>query len=202
MMARTVFGLVLFGLVATAPLRAAADEDDLQLPAFNPFGGDADQAIATEAPKRRSLERETVKVSDDEPEKTGFAWPSLPKPKLPSLPKPSLPKLSMPAWASMPGKSKPRPADEPSTWDKINSGTKSLISNTKNVLMPWSAEEEKPVRTSARTRTSRTTPKTASRTRSKSEKKPSILSSWFSPKEEEKPIETVNDYLSLPRVPY
>ena len=129
----------------------------------------------------------------------GISWPSLPKPKLPALPKPSLPKLSLPTWGSAKSTVKPRASDEPSTWEKFNSGTKTFFTKTKQTLMPWTSDDET---SSARKKTppARSTARTSSR-KAKTEKKP-FFSSWLETREEEKPIKTVNDYLAQPRVPY
>jgi hypothetical protein len=81
-------------------------------------------------------------------------------------------------------------------WEKVNSGTRSLFSKTRQTLMPWTADDDdKSTRSTATRRPTRT----SSRPKYKSAKK-SFFSSWLSQSDEEKPIQTVNDYLKQPRV--
>jgi hypothetical protein len=132
--------------------------------------------------------------TSDEPESSFWlpSFRSLPKP---ALPKPTLPRVKLiPSWA--------RASDSgrsgPSTWDRINNGTKSFFHKTQRVLMPWSAADEKSSRGSI---SSRTSGRSRSGSRSQSGTK-AFFSSWFKSDEEEKEIKTVNEWLSLPTVPY
>jgi hypothetical protein len=110
---------------------------------------------------------------------------------LPSLPKPKLPKFRLPKW-SMEGD----PA-KPSTWDKVTSGTKGFFAKTRQVLMPWSVGDKVIV----------TQPPTGSNLRTatrpeRDDKPKSLIPSWLQSKPEEKPVESVNDFLSLPSPRY
>lgn len=90
-------------------------------------------------------------------------------------------------------------AKTPSTWEKVNSGTKSFFGKTKDVLMPWSKDDSASHRSKAVTgsRRSGTSAKSSSKSSSSGG-----LSSWFQSKPEEKDkIESVNDFLKLP-TPY
>jgi hypothetical protein len=170
--------------VVLAP-RLLAEDGGIQFPSFNPFAS-RDESDQPQRP-----------TSDENSDTGGFSWPTLPKPKLPTLPRPTLPKLGLPSWGSSDDSPARRTSNEPSMWEKVNSGTKNLFTKTKQTLMPWTADDSKSARSSGARRPTRT----SSRPKSKSNKK-SILSSWLSQGEEEKPIQTVNDYLSLPRVPF
>ena len=91
------------------------------------------------------------------------------------------PRASVPPWTARSASPARRP--EPSTFAKINQGTKDFFGKTKEVLMPWSGKSKKP----------------ASRSSSRQPAKKSWFSSWFSAKEPEREIRTVNDFLSLER---
>ena len=89
-----------------------------------------------------------------------------------------LPKLSLPSWGSE--SSKPK---GPSTMQKINSGTKSFFSKTKDVLMPWNTSSKK-----------------TSSSRSSKPKKKSILTSWIPTKKPPKKERmTVSDFIGQDR---
>ena len=188
-----------------------SDDESVSGPAEAPLvqsveTGEADSETKNDFPSAKKAGRVSTRLSDDAvpaDEEPGFKWPTLPKPKLPSLPKPSLPKLSLPSWTTareMP-KERARATEEPSTWQKLSSGTKSAYTKTKETLMPWTQEETTPARKPAQP-PRRTPPKTAARTKAKSSstEKKSIFP-WFSKKEEkEDSAWTVNDYLSQPRI--
>ncbi|MBC8350502.1 MAG: hypothetical protein H8E66_00850 [Planctomycetes bacterium] len=160
-------------------------------------------------PSSRSV---SARVSDDpEPvaeRKPRFSLPKLSLPKLPtpSLPKPKmpnfkLPKLQMPQWAM---KDKPRNPG-PSTWQKLNSGTKSMFAKTRDTLMPWTVNDTKPT---VRHATGNSNSTGFSRTRVASNrgssappaKKKSLLSSFLpSPEPEPRRIESTSDFLSQER---
>jgi hypothetical protein len=72
-----------------------------------------------------------------------------------------------------------RRSEPPSAWTRMAKGTKNFFVKTKDVLMPWTKDDKQ--RTNARSRT-------------KSNKKPSILTSWLQ-KEEPKRPRTVGDFL-------
>jgi|CXWL01.1.fsa_nt_gi hypothetical protein len=188
--------LAFLGLLAAHSLTAMADDAGEPV---NPF-------TQTES----SDSGVSASVSDEPAaeEKPGF---SLPKLSLPKLPKPALPKLAMPKLqmpkVSMPQWTKKEPAREsgPSTWQKLNNGTKSAFAKTRDTLMPWAAKDETP---SARSITGSRASTGITRTRagsnrnsgeSTSEKK-SFFSSWLPASEpEEKPIRTTSDFLSQKR---
>jgi hypothetical protein len=119
------------------------------------------------------------------------------------LPKLQMPKVSMPQWT----KKEPSPNTGASTWQKLNSGTKSMLSKTRDTLMPWTvANDQPPVRhptgSSASTGISRTrvaSNRSDRSTTSDGEQK-SIFSSFMrSPEPEDKPIRTTSDFLSQKR---
>jgi hypothetical protein len=176
----------------------AAQEEDFRRPPADSFSVDADgERPIVPGSNLLGEDEETI-----EEKKPGFPWITLPKPKLPTLPKPSLPKLSLPTWGTTQttqSMARSRAAEEPSAWEKLNSGTKSFFSKTKQTLMPWTADEESSTARKKSSPTRRTARATTSKP--KQEKKP-FFSSWLETRTEEKPIETVNDYLALPRVPY
>ena len=130
-----------------------------------------------------------ARVSDEPKSRFGLA-------SFPSLPKPTLPKIQLPQWSSPSKRTPPKP----SVWDKVNNSTKSFLTKTKQTLMPWAngKDDPKKARTSP---TARRSPSPAAKTKSKETSK-SMFPWLFGPKEEEKKIETVNDFLSLPHVPY
>ncbi|MCA9143028.1 MAG: hypothetical protein H6823_26020 [Planctomycetaceae bacterium] len=165
------------------------------------------------APGNRSV---SANISDepDGEEKSGFSFPkfslpklptpSLPKPKMPSfaLPKLQMPKVAMPQWT----KKEASPNTGPSTWQKLNNGTKSVFSKTRDTLMPWTVDNDKPpVRhaTGSRSSTGVSRTRVASNrgdTRSSSGEKKSIFSSLLpDPEPEPKPIRTTSDFLSQKR---
>jgi hypothetical protein len=192
------FFALMAGLILAA--NASAQEERFRRSANESFAVNAEEdqrPIVSDS--GRFLDEDNQMVEE---KKSGFPWISLPKPKLPALPKPSMPKLSLPTWGSSePTKtvSKARKQEEPSTWEKLNSGTKNLYAKTKRTLMPWTADDEKSTARSKSQPARRTARSTSSK--SKTEKKP-FFSSWLETHTEEKPVETVNDYLALPRVQY
>ena len=131
--------------------------------------------------------------------------PSLPKPKMPNLalPKLSMPKVSMPQWA----KRNPTTDSGPSTWQKLNNGTKNMLSKTRDTLMPWTVDNDAPrVRhaTGSRASTGISRSRVASNRGSTSStsdgEKKSLFSSFLpSPEPEENPIRTTSDFLSQKR---
>lgn len=127
----------------------------------------------------------TTSSRTDEGTRNGLRLPSLPSP--PSLPKPSVPKFpdwSLPKLELPKAPSAVRKANTPSTWTRISRGTSSIFNKTKTTLMPWTAEKPRP--------------KPSSRVASRPEK-PSFIENLFGAREREQKIETVNDYLKLPR---
>jgi hypothetical protein len=73
-----------------------------------------------------------------------------------------------------------------------------MLSKTKQTLMPW-ADDGKP--SSRRSTGSRVGSRSRQASKPRSGAK-TLFSSWFRPKPEEKEIKTVNEWLSLPTVPY
>ena len=113
--------------------------------------------------------RATATVTDSDP------FFSLPKFKVPALKMPKMPSFSKP---------KPRaPRNEPSGFQKFNQGTKNFFSKTSAALQPWK-KNTKPARTIK--------PK---------EKKGSTFG-WLSPfpkEPEQRQVQTLNEFLKLPR---
>jgi hypothetical protein len=189
--------LVIFGLIAGYSLSATAA--DTYEPA-NPF--------TQPEPSSRGI---SANISDNPvvEEKPGFklpklSLPKLPKPSLPKfeMPKLKMPKVSMPQWTK---KEEVTRRSGPSTWDKLNNGTKSMFTKTRDTLMPWAAKDKKPP---ARSVTGSRNSTGFSRTRvasnrndreSSSEKKSFFGSLLPSPAPEEKRIETTSDFLSQKR---
>jgi hypothetical protein len=85
-------------------------------------------------------------------------------------------------------------SNEPSTWDKMNSSTKSAWTKTKQTLMPWQ-EEEPPVRRPV-TGTNRVA---ASNSANKPAEKKGYFSNWFTEEEKTSKPKTVNDFLAQPK---
>ncbi len=194
--------LALVGWLASHSLTAIAIEP------VNPF--------AQPDPINRGV---SANISDDPQsdsavqEKPGFSFPKLSLPKLPKpslpkfempkmqMPKVTLPKISMPQWT----KREPSPNQGPSTWEKLNNNTKSMMTKTRDTLMPWAAKDEPPPArsvTGSRSSTGMSRSRVASNrggSESSAEKK-SLFGSLFSSSEsDEKPIETTNDFLSQRR---
>lgn len=194
--------LVLLGCFNRGDLCYAEEEG---APIFDPTPNAHPAEFDSQPASNRRAPRVTTRLSDDavveeEEEASGLKWPALPKPRFPTLPKPSLPKLSLPSWTTareMP-KERIRPSDEPTTWEKLSSGTKSAMTKTKHTLMPWTQEDSTTTTRRPTQPPRRSPPKTASRSKATGEKK--SLFPWFSKKEEEEPIKTVNDFLSQPRI--
>jgi hypothetical protein len=93
-------------------------------------------------------------------------------------------------WSLWPwGKNDPPAARrmEPSTWDKMSTGTKNMWAKTKNAVTPG---EQSPHRNASISRK-------APNQRNKKAKK-SWMASWFGPEEKEGP-QTVNEFLKQPR---
>lgn len=84
---------------------------------------------------------------------------------------------------------------EPSTWDKVSTGTKSFF----NSLNPW-ASDPKDSAHSKGSSASRKTNVSSTKSRGKNTEK-SAFSSWLNPEPEEQKIDSVNDFLKLP-TPY
>ena len=115
------------------------------------------------------------RASDDE---SGFHFPKLPTPK-------------MPDWGSKPAS---RPS-KPSAWTRMTTGTKSFFSKTADALNPFDDADDKPK--------SSTRSASRSTTRQKPKQESGGFFSWFGSKEpEEQPLDTVNDFLALPRPSY
>ncbi|HUG71520.1 MAG TPA: hypothetical protein VMM76_27490 [Pirellulaceae bacterium] len=192
----------LVGLLAYSFPATAADNSE----PVNPF--------EQPSPGNRTV---SASISDepDSDEERGFSLPklslpklpipTLPKPRMPkfSLPKLQMPKVSMPQWAER----NPSPNAGPSIWQKLNNGTKNMLSKTRDTLMPWAANDDTPpVRhaTGSRASTGITRTRVASNrgngsTTSGGEKK-SIFSSFLPASEPEaKPIRTTSDFLSQKR---
>lgn len=164
--ARPIVGLALtLGLAVQA---TAADSW------WNPFGSSS----SSTAPRRSS----SAQVSGSKSSSSSSSFPRLPMP-------------SLPVGGLTGGSTARKPASkEPSTLDKLNSGTKAFFSKTADFLTPWD-NDPSPTRRSA---TGSRTAKSNSSSRNSQEKG---MFSWLYRKEEEQEIKTANDFLKLPR-PY
>lgn len=189
----------LVGLIACYSLPASAADNSEPV---NPF--------EQPSPGNRTV---SASISDepDSDEKRGFSlpkfslpMPTLPKPRMPnfSLPKLQMPKVSMPQWTER----NPSRNAGPSTWQKLNSGTKNMFSKTRDTLMPWAANDHQPpVRhaTGSRASTGITRTRVASNRGNDSTtsgEKKSIFSSFLPASEpEDNPIRTTSDFLSQKR---
>jgi len=99
---------------------------------------------------------------------------------------PEMPKMSTP-FAQKPAANRRAAPKGPSTVDRVSTGTKNFFSKTYDVLTPW--DNDKPKKPSTQTKTAR---------------KPgaSAQSSWWpwSKPDEPKDVQTVNEFIALPRV--
>jgi hypothetical protein len=96
-----------------------------------------------------------------------------------------------------PSSGKPAARKGPSTWQKMTSGTKSMMSKTADVLNPFDDENDNPPPVEI---TGSNTYFSQAANRKQAEKKSStFLPSWWSGEEEEQKPKTVSDFLALPR---
>jgi hypothetical protein len=88
---------------------------------------------------------------------------------------------------------KPKKPSEPSTWDKVSTGTKEFFGKTKDTLMPWTKSDQKAGHDSVAKRYN------VKKSAKKPEKK-SFFTGWLSGEEEkpEKP-KSVSEFLAQPR---
>jgi hypothetical protein len=123
-------------------------------------------------PFKSEKKRAAARVSDER--SSMFSLPSLPKPSMPALP-------------SF-GKSRSAPRrGQPSMISKVSDGTKGFFHKTYDVLTPWDNDKQKPP-----------THMGGRKKPSRSSKKESWFG-WFGDEEEDYRIESVNEFLSLPR---
>ena len=189
--------VALFGLIAGHSLTASAAG---AAEPVNPF--------TQPEPSNRTV---SASISDDSEGEASSGF-SLPKLSLPKLPKPSLPKIALPRLqmpkVSMPQWTKTEPVRNsgPSTWEKLNNGTKSMFTKTRDTLMPWAASDKKPParsvtgsRSSTGISRSRAGSNRGSGGESAGEKKSFFSSLLPSSQPDKKPIETTNDFLSQRR---
>ena len=204
---RSLFAsFVFFGLLAGFSLAAGAADDSEPV---NPFDQPASgsRSVSASISDEAGIEEHAASRGFSLPKLSlpKLSAPALPKPKMPSLslPKLKMPKIAMPQWT----KKKPPANAEPSTLQKLNSGTKNMLSKTRNTLMPWTVGNDKPpVRhaTGSRASTGISRTRVASNrgnanATSDAEKK-SIFSSFLpAPEPQEKPIRTTGDFLSQKR---
>jgi hypothetical protein len=92
-------------------------------------------------------------------------------------------------WGSTNNSSTSR-TSEPSTWDKMSSGTKSLMTKTKSAITPWKTEEATTKRSA--TGTNRLVSK-------KKQEKSSWLPTWKTEKEPSDGPRTLSDWVGLPK---
>ena len=153
---------VLFSLLAFAVfVDFVHAEEGFQFPDLNPF-----KTASTPA-----------EIPSDNPSRP-FSLPKLPS--APALPKPTLPKLSLPK-LEMPSFGNTSRAPTPSPLEKLNRGTKSLLTKTRSVLMPWSE------------------PSTEGQRVAQQPKRSSFFPSWLGTRKEADEVDSVNAYLALPR---
>jgi hypothetical protein len=174
--------LVCSALAAPAYVAPVYAQNGFQVPNLNPF-------------KKVSSSSDVAVPGNvvDEPETSGtpgfrlprLPSPSLPKPKLPSLPKFQLPKFAMPQRPAATG---------PSTWNRVNNGTRTFFAKTKTAIMPWTVPRD-----DTREAGSSSTRRVASGSRTGRNKRQNLMSALFRPQEKAAEIESVNDYLDLPR---
>jgi hypothetical protein len=147
-------------------------------PWWNPLGlGQGDSP----AEQRKVASRTTAKPKSKSSSDTFPSWPH------PTLPK--LPLLSA-------GSERKNSPQTPGMWDTVSDGTKSFLTKTKDVLMPWadSSEKSQPSKNASSSRKART----ASSSRGKTEK--STFPFLSSSKKKDDDIKSVNDFLELPRL--
>ena len=95
----------------------------------------------------------------------------------------------LPSW----GEKKARRSSEPSTWNKITTGTKKFAGKTADVLTPWdTAAEKKAKNSSINDRFSFNKP-------ARKKEKKSLFASWLPKKEEPKRPRSVAEFLKQPR---
>lgn len=169
--------LALAWAVLAAPA-AAQSQEGFKLPNLNPFRK-ASSSTPDLAPNGFPA------ATEPPPSNWAFQLPKLPAPNLPKPTLPKLPNLTMPKLPPLAPNGERNPG--PSTWQKLSRGTKDFFSKTKSTLMPW-ADNKAPVRTAQAPRTV---------------KQPSFVDNLFGGKREDREINSVNDYLALPRpTPY
>ncbi len=172
-----------------------------------PVGGGISASVSDEpetAPRRPDGERTGFSLPK-------FSLPKLPKPNLPklTLPKMQMPKLPLPNWTKKETTSTARrPSNEPSAFEKFNTGTKNVLAKTRDTLMPWTVKDA-PRTVRSPTGSSATTGLTRSRVasnrggggRESTTKKKSIFSSWLgnSDEPEVEPVRTTTDFLKQER---
>ncbi len=168
---RSTWLAVLVVLFAVAAI-APADEGGWRFPNLNPFQS-----------SKPAKPRAAASVSDNNSESM-FQFP-----KLPSLPRPSLPFAQKPKPQAPRVAAPRRPAPQgPSTFERVSTGTKSFFSKTYDVLTPW--DNDAPAKPA-------TQPRSARRADASSN---SSWFPWFSSKSEPERVETVNEFIALPRV--
>jgi hypothetical protein len=99
-----------------------------------------------------------------------------------------MPRL-LPAW----GAKSSRRSSEPSTWNKLTTGTKEFFSKTADVLTPWDTAAEKKAGNSSISN------RFTSRNYREKEKKESFFTGWIPKKNEPKQPRSVSEFLKRPR---
>lgn len=175
--------IVLTVLCSAATVWSVAESADAQRPwsSWNPWSSSGEDS--------RNDDMTTTRVSDEPTSRFGLA-------AFPALPKPTLPTFRLPQWTAAPKNTSP----QPSLWDKMSNGTKVFFHKTKQTLMPWANGKEGSKSASRTSISARRSGSAVAKPKPKDSNK-GFFSSWFGQKEEKK-VETVNDFLSLPHVPY
>jgi hypothetical protein len=92
----------------------------------------------------------------------------------------------------------PRKPSEPSTWEKMGTGTKNFFTKTGEVLMPWKTPST-PAPAQVSPTGTRRSYSGSSMSKKPEPKKKSLFSSWFGGEEEPQQQMDVNEFLAQPR---
>jgi hypothetical protein len=104
-------------------------------------------------------------------------------------------RFKMPTLLPSFGEKSNRRSSEPSTWNKLTTGTKEFLGKTADVLTPWDTAAEKKARNSS---VSDRFPSRNYREK-EVEKKESIFTSWLPEKKEPERPRSVSEFLKQPR---
>lgn len=93
--------------------------------------------------------------------------------------------------------SKPTAARGPSTWTRVTTGTKSLVSKTTDALTPW--DNDKKTAAKPQGPTGSFNPFTSASSKKQDNEKKSFLPSWTMGEDKPKQPTTVNEWLAQPK---